>query len=407
MYRLRNTIRDYAWGSRTALAGLLGHDAPGGPEAELWIGAHPGAPSLAEVPGAAPVPLDRLIEDDPASALGADAAERFGRLPYLAKLLAADAPLSIQVHPTLARAREGFALEEGAGVDRSAAHRNYKDDNHKPEMIFALTPFTALCGFRPADESAALFELLAGRVPEPAAGAARRTAGLLRGGRLREAFTGLLEAPDDVVALVGASAAASAGAGPHDAGLAELPRLEAAYPGDPGVLVSLMLNLVELEPGQAICLPAGNVHAYLRGLGVEVMASSDNVLRGGLTAKHVDIPELLDTVDFEALPVPFVEAGTTELGQEVYSPGFDEFVLQRIVFAAAPGVDAMADDDVPLLQNGPVLVVATAGSMVLDSPRGDLVLERGGSVFVPACEAPVVVKHHGPGPAEAFAVTLP
>lgn len=414
MYRLSNTVRGYPWGSRTAIAELLGTEPTGDPAAEMWIGAHPDSPSVATHPDhGVPTRLDELVATDPARFLGQDAAGHYGRLPFLAKILAAAQPLSLQVHPTLGQARAGFAAEEAAGVDRAAGHRNYKDDNHKPEILFPLTEFSALCGFRDAAASAALFGWLAEAIesdPEVddeagrGAGAARRTAATLGQGDLRGAFTDLLSGGDDVVQLVGLAAAVVA-SGRHavgDPGLAELPSLAGFYPGDPGVLVSLMLNHLTLRPGQAVYLPAGNIHAYLRGLGVEVMASSDNVLRGGLTGKHMDLPELVDTVDFTSLGVPYLEAEEGLLGQELYRPPFDEFQLQRICL---PGDAQMAGDDVAVAQNGPVTLVCVSGELLLDSPQGDLRVTRGESVFIPANEAPVVAKHQGDEPTLAFAVT--
>ncbi|WP_372696918.1 mannose-6-phosphate isomerase, class I [Arthrobacter sp. JSM 101049] len=414
MYRLSNTVRDYPWGSRTAISELLGIEPTGQPAAEMWIGAHPDSPSLATLPGHDGTRrLDDLVAAEPLRLLGEDAAGRYGRLPFLAKVLAAAEPLSLQVHPTLEQARAGFAAEEAAGIDRGAAHRNYKDENHKPEIIFPLTEFSALCGFRDAAASASLFDWLARTIESDpqlpdeggrAVGVARRTAATLEQGDLRGAFTDLLSGGTDVVQLVDLAATAVA-CGRHevqDPGLAELESLAGFHPGDPGVLVSLMLNHLTLRPGQAVYLPAGNIHAYLRGLGVEVMASSDNVLRGGLTGKHMDLPELMDIVDFTSWAVPYLDAEGSDLGQELYRPPFEEFQLQRI---ALPGEAAMAGDDVAVAQNGPVTLICVAGELVLDSPQGDLCLARGDSVFIPANEAPVVAKRHGDGPALAFAVT--
>lgn len=418
MYRLSNTIRDYHWGSETAIANLLGIAATGAPAAEMWIGAHPDSPSMASHPEhGGSIALDGLVAGDPERFLGEEVSGRYGKLPFLAKILAADQPLSLQVHPTPDQARAGFAAEEAAGIERTSAHRNYKDDNHKPEVLFPLTEFSVLCGFRDAAASAALFTWLADTIesdPEitdaegRAVATARHTAATLAQDDLRGAFTDLLSGGADVVRLVGL-AADVVSCGRHevgDPGLAELESLAGFYPGDPGVLVSLMLNHLTLQPGEAVYLPAGNIHSYLRGLGVEVMASSDNVLRGGLTSKHIDLPELMDTVDFTSLGVPYLEAEEGMLGQEIYRPPFDEFQLQRIELAgpAEPG-PAMAGNDVAVAQNGPVTVICVAGELLLDSPQGDLRLIRGESVFIPASEAPVVAKHQGGGPALAFAVT--
>ena len=408
MHLLDNPLRTYAWGSRTAIAGLLGRAPSGGPEAELWIGAHPDSPSFLDggTDGEARMTLEELIAADPAGTLGGESVEAFGpRLPFLLKVLAADAPLSLQVHPTLEQARAGFASEEAAHVDRSAPHRNYRDDNHKPEMVFALTAFEALSGFRRPGEAAVLFEeltaLLTAEGPEEAAEVTEQVAELLRAPdeaeALRTAFARLIAGGDQVRACVDAAAAVVAASGTDDPGLLTVAELAAQYPSDPGVLISLMLNRVSLAPGEALYLAAGNVHAYLRGLGIEVMASSDNVLRGGLTPKHVDVAELLRTVRFAPSGVPLLPAEETELGQEVYRPPFAEFQLQRI--EAGPGAEP-----VPVAQSGAAVVLCLAGSLTLDSPRGDLVLHRGQSAFVPASEAPAMA-HPGAEGTLAFAVT--
>ena len=419
MYLLENTLRPYAWGSETAIAELLGRVPSGGPEAELWVGAHPDSPSRALLDDGTREDLDRLIASDPVRALGDAAVQRFGdRLPFLLKVLAAAAPLSLQVHPSSSQAVAGFDAENAAGVPADAPHRNYRDGFHKPEMIFALTAFEALCGFRPAPEAAAVFgqlvtavEVSGANVPQLLTDVVADLTGSDQSAGLRSAFTRLLTGGEASVQAAQTVAAALASAtGPEAATVREL--IE-HYPADPGVLVSLLLNRVSLSPGQAIYLPAGNIHAYLSGLGIEVMASSDNVLRGGLTPKHVDVPELLKTVSFESVTVPAVEVRRTGLGQELYCPPFDEFALQRLELRAGSG--SMASSDVPLAQNGPVLVLAVSGSIVLDSPRGDLLVPRGSSAFVPANEAPVMVKlAAGTGPqsdqdddgALAFAVTL-
>ncbi|WP_066299003.1 mannose-6-phosphate isomerase, class I [Arthrobacter luteolus] len=426
MYLLAGNLRPYAWGSMTAMAELFGRDPSGEPEAELWYGAHPGAPSRIVDPQGPAETLDELIAADPEAALGrGTVAEHGPALPFLAKLLAAGSPLSLQVHPTRDQAEAGFAAEDAAGVDRSASDRNYKDANHKPEMIFALTPFEALCGFRAPGDAARLFRDLARLVeasgrPSPALLA--ETVSDLESGRpaaekLEKVFRRLIMGGEDVRGAVTAAAETvrSLGDGQRaalDPALAAIADLDGYYPADPGVLISLLLNRVSLQPGEAIYLPAGNIHAYLSGLGVEVMASSDNVLRGGLTPKHVDIPELLKTVDFRPLGVPRLEAGFTGLGQEIYQPPFSEFSLQRLELAQSAG-DAgpsMSAADVPVLQNGPTLVIALRGSLVLDSPKQDLVLHPGDCAFIPANEAPVIAKlaahsaQHDDG-ALAFAVT--
>lgn len=411
MYEIDNVLRPYAWGSTTAIAALLGRPESGGPEAELWIGAHPDSPSVATRPDGTTAPLNELISEDPDHFLGEASVAEFGpRLPFLTKVLAAAKPLSLQVHPSLDQARAGFARENADGIPADAAHRNYRDDNHKPEMIFALTPFDALCGFRETAKSRDVFLHLAGclelsgsGVPQilteviddlslPEEDAALRTAfeRLIAGGE------GVREATSRVVGALTSGAPMA----PYQPELSTVLSLNSEYPGDPGVLISLLLNRLSLQPGEAVYLPAGNVHAYLHGLGVEVMASSDNVLRGGLTPKFIDVPELLNTIAFESVGVPMLRAEVSDLGQELYQPPFREFQLQRIELLpdGAP---------VPLAQSGAAVIIVVEGSVYLDSPKGDLQLGRGGSAFLPAADAPVNV-HPVSGSGEtavAFAVT--
>lgn len=411
MYEIENVLRDYAWGSTTAIASLLGRPESGRPEAELWIGAHPDSPSVAHLPeDGSRSPLDALISSDPEHFLGAESVSAFGpRLPFLAKILAAAQPLSLQVHPSLEQAREGFARENEAGIDPHAAHRNYRDDNHKPEMILALTPFEALCGFRPAAETRKILQHVAaafhggGQAPELLRALLDDLDGPDEGAALRRAFERLITGGTDVAeetALVVAALVSGAPLEPYQAELGTAISLNEKYPGDPGVLISLLLNRISLKPGQAVYLPAGNVHAYLHGLGVEVMASSDNVLRGGLTPKHVDVPELLRTIDFHPVAVPMLDAEKTVLDQDIFRPPFREFQLQRIELGPDAG-------PVPLAQAGPAVIIVVAGDVYLDSPKGDLQLSRGGSAFIAAAEAPVNVHRAAgsDGTALAFAVT--
>lgn len=410
MYEIENVLRPYAWGSTTAIAGLLGRPASGGPEAELWVGAHPDSPSMAAADGGR-LALDTLIAADPDHHLGSTSVSEFGpRLPFLLKVLAAESPLSLQVHPTLEQARAGFAREEAAGMDRGAGERNYKDDNHKPEMIFALTPFEALCGFRPAASSRALFDHIAASMREMSLEVPQEFLDVIRDlslapehDALKAAFTRLIaggHAVSHAVRELVAALKAGLPLAPYQAELSTVVSLHGHYPGDPGVLISLLLNRISLAPGEAVYLPAGNVHAYLHGLGIEVMASSDNVLRGGLTPKFVDVPELLKTIEFESVGVPMLAAETSALGQELYRPPFREFQLQRIELEPGAG-------PVPLAQSGAAVIIVVSGSVLLDSPKGDLHLDRGASAFLPAAEAPVNV-HAVSGAAEralAFAVT--
>jgi mannose-6-phosphate isomerase len=347
-------IRHYEWGSRTAIPELLGIEPDGRPMAELWFGAHPDDPS--EVPSQ-DTTLDQLIDADPLGLLGASSVTRFGpRLPYLVKVLAADQALSIQVHPDSAQAAAGFAREDAAGIARDAAQRNYRDPYHKPELLCALTSFDALCGFRPVSATLDLLAELA--VPE-----LTFVADLLRGpDPLRAAFTALLTHPDPAPAV----AAVVRRAGGAEDGPLRAVRLAAEhFPSDVGVVLTLLLNDVRLAPGEAIFLGAGNVHAYLRGTGVEIMASSDNVLRCGLTPKHVDVPELLRITDFRPLAEPHWPA----VGGRFDVP-VPDFSLARFDIDEPTGLDA----------GDPCIVLATSGPMLVD----DVSVPRGHAAFVPA-----------------------
>ncbi|MFD9481641.1 MULTISPECIES: mannose-6-phosphate isomerase, class I [Streptomyces] len=370
MDRLTNTIRPYAWGSTTAIPTLLGVEPTGEPQAEMWMGAHPGAPSRLDR-GTGETTLSDVIAAGPERELGAAAVAKFGpRLPFLLKILAAGAPLSLQVHPDLAQAKEGYADEERRGVPIDAGHRNYKDANHKPELICALTPFDGLCGFRPPLEAAELLAGLGVDSLEP-------YVDLLRAhpeeAALREVLTAVLTADRAEMArtVTEAAAAAERLGGPYK----PYASLVHDYPGDPGVIAAMLLNHVRLQPGEAMFLGAGIPHAYLDGLGVELMANSDNVLRCGLTPKHVDVPELLKIVKFEPSDPGVLRPEASPGGEEVYETPIDEFRLSR--FLLAPGGASRV-----LPHDTPQILLCTAGS-----PRaGELALTPGESVFVPAGE---------------------
>ena len=350
---ITNTPRDYAWGSTTAIAELLGRSPSGAPEAELWLGAHPGSPAV-------------ITSGSPASTLLELVGE--GGLPFLLKVLAAEHPLSLQAHPTLEQAAIGFARENALGIAVDAPDRNYRDALHKPEIIYALTPFRALCGFRDASETRATIDRLL--QVDPGDPAIRAWMSRLDSDTsLRSTFEWLVSRGDGVAELVEAVVLASTSLdGPRFSLVGEL---AAAYPGDPGIVVSLMLNLVTLSPGEVLYLPAGNIHAYLSGLGIELMAASDNVLRGGLTPKHVDVPELLTVLDFSPVEVPYLAGVSPTPGVTVFAPPIADFAL----IVATPSGAALAVDAA-----GPAIALCTSGAVTLDgAPLG-----RGESVFVPA-----------------------
>ncbi|CAN5284443.1 mannose-6-phosphate isomerase, class I [soil metagenome] len=352
---LTNTPRDYAWGSTTAIAELFGYAPTGNHEAELWLGAHPGSP--ARVVGSDETLIDVLDGE---------------RLPFLLKILAAETHLSLQAHPNSQQAIEGFERENAAGVALDDPTRNYKDAFHKPELIVALSEtFGALCGFRAVAETR---EVL-GTLGDAAAPLLER---LVDDASLPAVFEWLIaggEQVDDLVAAV-TDAAASAALSPS---IATVRQLADEDPGDPGIVISLLLNTVVLRRGQSLYLPAGNIHAYLHGLGVELMAASDNVLRGGLTPKNVDVPELLRVLDFTPLPVPYLEPIDLEFGVEVFRPDVPDFELLHIV----------ADASISLI--APAIAVCTAGSFTVGPRRVAL----GEAVYFTPDESPIAVVGEG------------
>ncbi len=394
MELLDNPVRAYAWGSRTVIPELLGQEVPSPhPQAELWFGAHPADPSHLVHPDGGRTSLLDALRADPQRLLGGDRSERWdGTLPFLLKVLAADEPLSLQAHPSLQQAKAGFAQEEAAGIARDAANRNYRDANHKPELICALTEFHALVGFR---EPAATVRLLrALDVPE-LAGHAELLAAQPDADGLRALFTTWITLPQAVLdTLVPALQEGCVGLAGSDGEFSTEARtaleLSERYPGDAGVLAALLLNRVTIEPGEALYLPAGNLHAYLSGAGIELMANSDNVLRGGLTPKHVDVPELLRVLDFTATAPPLV-AGKPDGDWIRYDTPAEEFLLRRF--------DGSADGagPVPVPDGGPRILLCTAGAACVRSLGGDLELGRGASVWLGASDVGVTVEPHVEG----------
>ena len=392
MEHLEGALRPYPWGSHTLIAQLRGEPSPSPqPQAELWFGAHPAAPATVNGQG-----LDEAIAADPAAALGKRVTEAHGgQLPFLVKLLAAAAPLSIQAHPSLEQAQEGFARENTEGIALNSPNRNYKDPNHKPELIVALTEFRALAGFRPVPDTAAFFAELGSAELD-------RYATLLPTdgeGDLRALFTTLISLPHqprvELIESVQRAAVELAQKRTAPEWMVEAAEvyleLNQAYPGDVGVLAALLLNVLTLAPGEAAFLRAGQLHAYLSGLGVEVMANSDNVLRGGLTTKHVDVPELVKVLDFDTLENPRAEAVASNGGVEFQLP-VDSFAVR--VHSLADGETLAIDED------GPAIVLCTSGEV-----RGTdgFVLSQGNGAWAPASEGEVELTAEGA--AQVFVAT--
>jgi mannose-6-phosphate isomerase len=417
---LRPVVRPYAWGSVDAIAELTGRPVPApGPEAELWMGAHPGAPSGVDRAGVDQAgvdgggrrtTLDEVIAADPDRELGRGCVARFGpRLPFLLKVLSAAQALSIQVHPSRAQAQVGFLAENERGLALDDPARNYTDDWPKPELLYALTPFEVLAGLRPpADAARFLRALEVGRLAPLAAQLERATSPQV----LADALGTILSWPGPVgpggpgdptqpsrpvqpshaaqpsgtarLALVGDVVAACArlatGGGPYSGAAAAAVRIAADHPGDLGVVASLLLRHAVLEPGQAVFLAAGGLHAYLKGTGIELLANSDNVIRAGLTGKHLDVPELLALLD-PSVEVPILAPHTLTDGIAWFDTPAPEFRLYL--------VDPVGNT-VALPGEGPRILLCTEGSAVLGAESGQQVeIGRGGSCFVSAADGAV------------------
>lgn len=409
MKLLQGRIRDYAWGSCDAIPRLFGSGPAETPVAELWMGAHPSAPSYIgddyglgayapeSEPATAETGADRqtllaAIEQRPQETLGNDVVTRYGpRLPFLLKIIAPARPLSLQVHPSLAQASEGFARENAAGVAPGCWERSYPDANHKPEMAYALTRFEAIVGFRSPRR---ILSVLSGldtplmkRIyrcinDAPNAEGVRLAFASLFAGETRPSAKEV----DDVVTAV--ARRASAGASPSLRADAIVQKLARYYPGDPGVVASLLLNPVTLQPGEALFTPAGTVHAYLGGLAVEVMASSDNVLRAGLTSKYIDVPELLNVISTVAAPPIRIAPERVSAIQSTFYVPVDDFELSIVELRDAQKTEKVRG-------YGPRIILCLSGAAELRARGQRLMLNTGQAVFVEAADGPVSARGAG------------
>lgn len=382
MQKLINSVQNYAWGSKTALTDLYGIANPDNlPMAELWMGAHPKSSSKIEDASGQVRSLRDVIDADKAALLGDKVANRFGELPFLFKVLCADQQLSIQVHPNKKASELGFAKENAAGIPLDAAERNYKDPNHKPELVFALTPFLAMNAFREFSEIISLLQ--------PVAGAHNAIAHFLENPNaeaLSELFASLLnmqgEEKSHALAVLKAALNSQQGE-PWDT----IRVISAFYPDDSGLFSPLLLNVVKLNPGEAMFLFAETPHAYLNGVALEVMANSDNVLRAGLTPKYIDIPELVANVKFVAKPAAELLTQPVKNGAELDFPiPVDDFAFS---------LHDLSADETAIAQESAAILFCVEGEATLHKDSERLVLKPGESAFVAANESPVRVSGTG------------
>ncbi|AEX52177.1 mannose-6-phosphate isomerase [Rahnella aquatilis CIP 78.65 = ATCC 33071] len=382
MQKMHNGVQNYAWGSKDALTKLYGiKDAEGRPMAELWMGAHPKSSSRVENSHGEDISLRDQISADLTAQLGDKVAKRFGELPFLFKVLCADQPLSIQVHPSKSAAEIGYAKENAAGIPLDAAERNYKDPNHKPELVYALTPFQAMNGFRELREIVSLLQ--------PVSGAHPLIASYLMSpdvDHLRTLFAGLLslEGEDKSRALdVLKSVLDEQHGEPWDT----IRSISEFYPDDSGLFSPLLLNVITLQPGEGMFLYAETPHAYLKGVSLEVMANSDNVLRAGLTPKYIDIPELLANLKFNARPASELLTAPVVKGAELNFP----IPVEDFAFS----IHSLAAEPQTLEQDSAAIVFCIEGQSVLVKNNQTLVLSPGESCFLSATESPVTVSGNG------------
>jgi len=383
MYLLDNPIQHYAWGSSDGITRALGVQNPeGGPFAELWMGAHPKAPSKVEAEGEV-IGLDELIARDPEGCLGPRCVRRLGNeLPFLFKALSAGAPLSIQAHPSKRKAEIGFERENLSGIPIGAAERNYRDPNYKPEASVALTRVELLCGFRPIAEIVENIHFIGPSKFQRMCGRLERNPGRVE---LSVLFYSIVSAEEHtrLEILEGARGRVARmlerGATPEgrEAAFRWILRLMDIFPGDIGSLAPLVLNHVVVEPGQSVFIAPGELHAYLSGTCLELMANSDNVIRGALTRKHVDLPELVSVLSFNPERVVPVAPARAAGGEECYPIFVPDFQISRI--ALEPGGSWRRPSTEP-----EILLCASGRAVARATDGGELALERGRSAFAAA-----------------------
>ena len=379
---LKNSIQEYAWGSHTTIAELMGKDLPSkNPQAELWMGAHPKAPSLVRF-GQRWISLQELIKKNPVEMLGKGVSEKFNnQLPYLFKVLAVAHPLSIQVHPGRAQARKGFAREEAKKIPIHAFNRNYRDTHHKPECICALTRFWGLNGFRRVSGIVSRMRKVCGPEVSEKLDALEK---MPDSQGLKRFFKYLMSLDADskknIIGKVIQNATMLSG---EDPAFKWMVRLSDEYPGDTGIFAPILLNLVCLDPGQAMFIPSGELHAYLQGTGLEIMANSDNVLRGGLTPKYLDVPELIRTLSFSEKTIEILSPWAKNSVERAYPCPAKEFILSVI------RLDGSNRYQGPEKRSLEIILCTKGEGSILDSENHTIELKKGSAVMIPA-----VIQHY-------------
>lgn len=393
---LKNRVQEYEWGSHTAIPELLGRPPSGRPQAELWLGTHPGAPSMVNYQDGW-IPLSRLIEKYPQEMLGQSAKKKFqNELPFLFKVLAAVKPLSLQAHPSRKQAKEGFAKENCFGPPIDAPNRNYKDDRHKPECICALTPFWALNGFRKIPDMLHLLNSICPKGLEKELSELKKFPDSFG---LKKLFQTLMTMNEDKKNRVIAEVFENAEAFSKVNRISKwIINLHLNYPSDIGILSPALLNLICLKPGQAMFLPEGILHTYLEGVGIELMANSDNVLRGGLTHKHVDINELLNVLNFEETEVFVLKPKKINNCERVFLTPAKEFVLSMIEVRKGTSFSSSENRNIEI-------ILCTAGSATIyaahEVQANDIF--KGTSFVIPSAMSKYTIK----GNATLFKATVP
>lgn len=371
LWKLKNIVKNFDWGSIDDIPKYFHINNPDRkPLAEIWMGVHPAGCSIAINPQGEAIELDQLIKNNPLAMLGEQTYQKFAGLPYLFKILSAKEPLSIQVHPQLTQAQAGFIRENQLGIPLDSPNRNYKDANHKPELIYAITPFLAMNGFRPIKEILSFFDQLTVPIIKPYLAKLRQNQTAIG---LKQFFHTLLtlNKADKQQAII--DLLASIQSSTHRP-FTIIKSMVEKYPDDCGVFAPLILNVIELTPGQAMFLNAQTPHAYLKGTGLEIMANSDNVLRAGLTNKHIDIEELFNNTIFNSIPLTNLITVPVQKNNKICFPvPVDDFAFEIIISQSQPLQQTT--------QSGEILL-CVEGEIVISTEFDHFTLNVGEAVFV-------------------------